>query len=170
MVRNKARIAAYQSRTPRMNLSTKDKRMSRLSLLPILMITVAGCGSELGARTIDLDISYYEESDYGDTDATGTVQIDTATGRVDVSIIDLDMLDGEVYEGWLAGGGESPISTGRFNTDADGNGSSTIALGDITLRTYARFLLTVEPEPDSDPGPDSRHNIGAEIPELPVEE
>jgi hypothetical protein len=132
-------------------------------------LALAGCGGDddgtpLGDRTVNLDLSYYSRSDYGPQDATGTAVIVTKTGQVDVTVQDLDMLDGEMYEGWLAGGGETPISTGKFNTDASGAGSSTIALGDITTNTYAFFLLTVEPEPDPTPDPDPRHSIGADIP------
>jgi hypothetical protein len=82
-----------------------------------------------------------------------------ATGQVDISVTGLPQLVDEVYEGWLAGGDEDPISTGRFTTDADGQGSSTIVLGDISDRTYERVVLTVEPDPDPSPAPDPRHSL-----------
>lgn len=129
------------------------------------LITLLGaCGSQLGEQMVEVPLSYDHGSNYGDQDATGLALIDTETGQVDITVEGLPMLTDEEYEGWLAGGGDTATSTAKFNTDADGNGSSSITLGDITLRTWDRVVLTVEPNPDPSSSPDSRHSIGGDIP------
>ncbi|MBW2529051.1 MAG: anti-sigma factor [Deltaproteobacteria bacterium] len=127
-------------------------------------LALAGCGSELGTDTYEVSLSCGEDCNHAPSQSgTGSATVDGQTGQVDITVQGLPMLTGEVYEGWLAGGDETPISTGRFNTDAQGAGSSTITLGDISSTTYERVVLTVEPEPDPDPAPDPRHSIGGDI-------
>ena len=127
-------------------------------------ILLAGCGSELGTETYAVSLSCGDDCNHAPSQSgAGSATVDGSTGRVDISVQGLPTLEGDVYEGWLAGGDEDPISTGRFNTDAQGAGSSSILLGDISDRTYERVVLTVEPEPDPDPGPDPRHSIGGDI-------
>ena len=137
----------------------------RVLLAVALLAGVASCGDEaLGTETRTLTLTCGEGCNHAESkDGKGTAVVDGSTGRVDITVEGLPRLTGEVYEGWLAGGGETALSTGRFNTDDDGNGSSTIVLGDISERTYARVVLTVEPEPDPSPAPDPRHSIGAEF-------
>ena len=135
--------------------------------LPLCVATLlfAACaGEELGERAIDMDLIYEDSTNWGPMDATGSATIDTVTGEVVITVQGLPALTEDEYEGWLAGGGEDPISTGKFNTDENGDGSSSITLGDISQDTYERVVLTVEPVPDPSPGPDSRHSIGGFIP------
>jgi hypothetical protein len=138
---------------------------------PLLVVLFLGaCGGDdgtaLGKRQITIPLSYSDDvgSNHGPKDATGTAIIDTVTGKVTITVSGLPKLDKDRYEGWLAGGGEDPISTAKFNTDDTGVGSSDITLGDISGRTYATVVLTVEPEPDPTPKPDPRHSIGGKIP------
>ena len=130
-------------------------------LLALVSILLLGCGSPVGEDTINLAIGEYEGLGGA---ATGTVIINPTSGQVDTTVADLPALTGEMYEGWLAGGGESPLSTGRFNTDENGVGSISVNVGDISTRSYTFFVLTIEPEPDPDPKPDPRHSIGADLP------
>ncbi len=130
-----------------------------------ISLSTAACSSDLGTGTFDVPLTYLDgESNHGPTDATGTAFIDADTGLVEIDVQGLPTLTGEVYEGWLAGGLETPVSTGRFNTDADGEGSSSIELGDITMDNFTKVVITVEPDPEDDPGPDPRHSIAGEIP------
>ena len=62
--------------------------------------------------------------------------------------------DGFAYEGWILLE-EGPVSTGTFTVDADGNLSQdefSIEDGDM-LAAATKFILTIEPSPDSDPAP-----------------
>ena len=62
--------------------------------------------------------------------------------------------DGFVYEGWILVEDE-PVSTGTFTVDADGRLSQDefpIEDGDM-LSSATKFILTIEPSPDSDPAP-----------------
>ncbi len=137
-------------------------RFSFFALLAGLL--AAGCGSELGDETYRVELSCGEDCNHEPSkNGTGVAVVNGGTGQVDITVQALPELEDEVYEGWLAGGGEDPISTGRFNTDAAGEGSSSIRLGDISDRSYERVVLTVEPEPDPSPAPDPRHSIGGPI-------
>lgn len=130
-----------------------------------LFLIDGGCGGEpLGIRTITVPMMYDGGSNWGPKDATGTAVIETAAGKVTITVKGLPKLDKEVYEGWLAGGGEGACTTGRFNTDDSGAGKSAITLGDLSERTFERVVLTVEPEPDPTTDPDDRHSIGGNIP------
>ena len=62
--------------------------------------------------------------------------------------------DGFVYEGWILTEG-GPVSTGTFSVDADGNLSQDeFAVDDAAMLSSAtKFILTIEPSPDSDPAP-----------------
>jgi hypothetical protein len=137
----------------------------RILLAIVFLAGVASCGDEsLGTETRTLNMTCGADCNHAESkDGKGTAVVVGSTGRVDITVEGLPKLTGEVYEGWLAGGGETAVSTGRFNTDDTGAGSSTIVLGDISERTYARVVLTVEPEPDPSPAPDPRHSIGAEF-------
>jgi hypothetical protein len=128
-----------------------------------LSLCLTGCGSELGSDSYQVALSYTGGSNHGPTDASGTAVINGGTGQVDIDVSGLPTLAGDVYEGWLAGGDEDPLSTGRFNTDANGTGSSSITLGDLSSRTFENVVITVEPEPDPTPAPDPRHSIEGPI-------
>jgi len=136
-------------------------RLAHLSFLATLLLT--GCGSSLGNETYEIALAYGEGSNHGPQDATGSATVSGGSGQVDIEVRGLPTLSAERYEGWLAGGGETALSTGCFNTDADGGGSSTIVLGDISGTSFEKVVITVEPEPDSDPGPDPRHSIEGPI-------
>ncbi len=131
--------------------------------LSLAVAVLGGCTSDLGDETLTVALAYGPSSNWGPTNASGTALVIPDTGQVDISVKDLPALTDERYEGWLAGGGETPISTGRFNTDMDGKGSSSLALGDIRDASYERVIITVEPEPDPTPKPDPRHSIEGEL-------
>ncbi len=130
----------------------------------VTTLALAGCGGELGDEVYSVDLDCVDDCNHTPSqDGMGTATVDGATGQVDIVVTGLPELVDEVYEGWLAGGDEDPISTGRFTTNADGEGSSAIVLGDISDRTYERVVLTVEPEPDPSPAPDPRHSLVGDI-------
>jgi len=137
-----------------------------ISTASFVALFAAACGSPLGtdpytASLICGDGCNHDPSAGG----MGTAFVDPVTGQVEIEVSGLPQLEGEVYEGWLAGGYvfNSPIATGRFNVDENGDGSSSIFLGDITEQTWDTVVLTVEPDPDPDPGPDPRHSIGGPL-------
>lgn len=137
-------------------------------LVALSLVVSAGCGTDsgstLGDRTIVVPLSYQGDSNWGPKDATGIATIQTNTGRVVFEVNGLPQLTEDRYEGWLAGGGETPIGTGKFDVDATGYGMSDVVLGDITQNTYSKAVLTVEPEPDPSLSPDDRHSIQGPFP------
>lgn len=57
------------------------------------------------------------------------------------------------YEGWVIVDG-SPVSTGTFSVDGDGNLSqSTFEVDNASLEAATMFVLSIEPVPDTDPAP-----------------
>jgi len=61
------------------------------------------------------------------------------------------------YEGWIIVNGE-PISTGKFNiTPAGVMAPSVFNVNKDDLADASTFVLTIEPQPDSDPSPASTH-------------
>ena len=68
-----------------------------------------------------------------------------------------DLGTGYVYEGWLLVDGE-PVSTGVFTVNSNGVLSKSTFMVDKTdLESAATFVLTIEPNPDSDPAPSNVH-------------
>ena len=78
-----------------------------------------------------------------------------APASLGLSFTGLESLgDGFVYEGWILTEG-GPVSTGTFSVDADGNLSQDeFTVDDAAMLSSAtKFILTIEPSPDSDPAP-----------------
>jgi hypothetical protein len=70
-----------------------------------------------------------------------------------------DLGAGYAYEGWIIVGGNA-ISTGTFTVDGSGNlSNSTFQLTKSDLDAATKFILTIEPSPDSDPAPASTHYL-----------
>ena len=64
--------------------------------------------------------------------------------------------DNTVYEGWLiSDDGNTKLSTGTLTVTADGSLSHTFTspTGENFIAKYDKVVITVEPVPDSDPGP-----------------
>ncbi len=78
---------------------------------------------------------------------------------VTLSFDNLAPLATEHYEGWLIVGG-SPVSTGKFVVadgggleDLQGNAISTFRIGNVDLDQTSTFVLSIEPEGDTDSVP-----------------
>lgn len=69
-----------------------------------------------------------------------------------------DLGTGYAYEGWIMVNG-TPVSTGTFTVDGNGKASKTSFVVDQTqLNSATKYILTIEPSPDSDPAP-SAHKL-----------
>lgn len=86
------------------------------------------------------------------------------TGMLTLAINGLGNLgSGYAYEGWILVDG-SPVTTGTFTVDDEGVLSQTtfeIDLADLEAAT--KFILTIEPSPDSDPDPASTHYLAGDF-------
>lgn len=68
-----------------------------------------------------------------------------------------------VYEGWIMVDG-SPVSTGTFSVDANGNLSKTaFTLTSDQVSKATAFILTIEPMPDADPAPSKVHILAGDV-------
>ncbi|MDH3269587.1 MAG: hypothetical protein OEM46_12125, partial [Ignavibacteria bacterium] len=77
------------------------------------------------------------------------------------------------YEGWIIvptipkSNGvveDLPVSTGTFTVDANGNLSQTdFEVNATSLANATTFVLTIEPNPDSDPDPSAVHILGGDF-------
>ncbi len=94
---------------------------------------------------------------------------DTDNPSVEMASFDLsldgleDLGSAYAYEGWIIVDG-SPVTTGVFTIDADGNASASnfeVAKSDLDAATA--FVLTIEPSPDNDPAPSAVHILAGDI-------
>ena len=70
---------------------------------------------------------------------------------------------GFVYEGWLIVDG-APVSAGRFMIGADGEPSrSSFAIQVSDISAVSTYVLTIEPNPDADPGPSPVHVLAGDF-------
>lgn len=67
--------------------------------------------------------------------------------------------DGYVYEGWILTDA-GPVSTGTFTVTAGRLSRSTFEVDQAALRSASKFVLTIEPSPDDDPGPAKTKYLG----------
>ncbi len=85
-------------------------------------------------------------------------------GNLSLNISNLEDLGSSFrYEGWLLVNG-SPVSTGTFSVNASGELSETsFSVPTTTLNTATKFILTIEPNPDSDPTPSAQKLIAGDF-------
>ena len=86
------------------------------------------------------------------------------TGTLSLSLTGLGNLgSGFAYEGWVLVNG-SPVSTGTFTVDDNGNMSrSSFEVMSSDLDAATKFVLTIEPSPDDDPAPSSVHYLAGDF-------
>lgn len=86
------------------------------------------------------------------------------TGMLTLNFSGLENLGSDyAYEGWILVDG-SPVSTGVFTVDDNGDLSQSsfeMSLSDLEAAT--KFILTIEPSPDSDPAPASTHYLAGDF-------
>ena len=71
-----------------------------------------------------------------------------------------DLGDNYIYEGWLIVN-EVPVSTDTFSVNSDGALSKTsFEVSSENLSSAVAFVLTIEPNPDTDPAPSDVHILG----------
>ncbi len=67
------------------------------------------------------------------------------------------------YEGWIMVNG-NPVTTGTFSVDGNGMLSRTsFPIEEGTLNDATAFILTIEPNPDSDPNPSDIHILAGDF-------
>lgn len=101
-----------------------------------------------------------------------TSSIDGQTLRISLSAVDA-LTNGFHYEGWAIIGG-NPVSTGKFNVDANGNlvdlSGSAIPNGDFNtgqdLSTATVVIITIEPDGDTDAVPADTKYLGGDVSSL----
>ncbi len=80
------------------------------------------------------------------------------------SFAGLDVLGADfVYEGWIIVDG-APVSTGRFNVDADGNPTTAApTMPAAMVDSATTFILTIEPAVGDDPAPSAVHVLAGDL-------
>jgi hypothetical protein len=74
-----------------------------------------------------------------------------------------DLGAGWVYEGWLIDNG-MPVSAGRFTVDGSGTPSATMFDALVSdIGNVSTYVLTIEPDPDSDPAPSATHLLAGDF-------
>ena len=120
---------------------------TQLSTITLLALSLAACGTDNAAT---------------DTGSAGTTPVEGVTLRW--SFEGLETLgDGYVYEGWIIVEG-APVSTGRFNLDANGAPElDAFELTDEQVSGAEAFVLSIEPEVGDDPAPAPTKVLGGDL-------
>ena len=138
-------------------------RITRLGIATLLVLALAVAvapAARANGGAVKIPLKYLASvSNWGPTSASGIGSVDVSDGEVIVTASGLPRLSAERYEGWLITGADL-VSVGRFNADASGVVQFRVILERLPARKYDLFLLTVEPEPDSDPKPSAQRTIG----------
>ena len=100
----------------------------------------------------------------GGTGTGGTGGTSSEMVTVNVSFEGLeDLGDDFVYEGWVIVDG-SPVSTGIFEIDEEGNPEpSSFEVPKEDIDEAERFVLTIEPAEDDDPAPSATKVLGGDV-------
>jgi len=144
-----------------------DRRLPLLLLSTLIAAALALLASPAlparanGVPTI-VTLSYLDGlSNWGPTDASGSVELIFAEGYVRLSADGLPVLEGERYQGWIVNSQTNDaISIGQFNTTLDGEIRYEGVLPPIADFGFDLFILTVEPDPDDAPQPSAQRSIG----------
>ena len=109
-------------------------------------------------RTIMLILAISTFLFFGCSKEDSPTQNPPTNGTLKLNISGLEDLGSSAkYEGWIIVNG-SPVSTGTFTVNAGGTLSQTEFEVDATnLSNATTFVLTIEPNPDSDPNPSQTH-------------
>jgi hypothetical protein len=140
--------------------------MRLIRLVPGLAVlaALAACGQDKGLGV------HEEDTPSGSAKLTvssravgGTCEL-CAQGRLTLNIQGLEDLGPQArYEGWIIVNG-SPVSTGLFSVDAEGEMSrKAFFVERADLAAAAAFVLTIEPVPDPDPAPSAVHLLGGDF-------
>ena len=132
--------------------------MSRIKVLTALLLA--------GLFALLIPLSLVLAQDASGTasvqDSDNTEYSNRLSDQLSIELVDLDALPPNMaYEGWLVSDdGSRKESTGILVTDANGAVSQTFAVmadgeptGENLFGAFDKFVVTVEPVPDSDPGP-----------------
>lgn len=86
------------------------------------------------------------------------------TSNLILSLLGLEDLGPDfIYEGWVLVDG-TPVSTGLFTVDGNGQLSSTsFEVPTAMLSAATKFILTIEPNPDPDPEPSAQKLIAGDF-------
>ena len=95
-------------------------------------------------------------------DDDGELQPATSTLTLNINGLD-DLGTGYEYEGWVIVSGNA-VSTGRFTVNASGVPSATAyEVNSDDLEAATKFVLTIEPNPDSDPTPSDQKYLAGDF-------
>ncbi len=98
--------------------------------------------------------------------ASGTAIVSVSLGELKLEAEELEHLATGQYEAWLVTEGmQQMVSMGRFNSDMLGQAKYDALREDLPARDYRYLLISVEPEPDSDPASSGTWAIGAIFPD-----
>ncbi len=133
-----------------------------LALAALLFGTGAASPARANGVPLRIPLSYLAGlSNWGPTDASGSVEMSFAEGIVKLDAHGLPQLNGQQYQLWLVKSATNKaFSLGTFNADASGAVSYAGKISGIDGYDYDLVQITVEPVPDPDPAPAAQRSIG----------
>lgn len=139
-----------------------------LSIFTILLLAVPVSANGAPKKIF---LNYLPEySNYGPTSASGVALISIGEAWVDLQAEGLPQLSGQLYEAWLVKAAtDEMFSLGKFNADVEGRVTYYHELDQIPETEYRYFVITVEPDPDSDPAAESKRSIAGVFPSVELQ-
>lgn len=119
--------------------------MTRTLTLSALALLIAGCAVEAPEGTTPDETP----------DAPSLTDLEVSFQGLEV------LAQGFVYEGWIIVDG-SPVTAGRFTVD-EADSSHVFELDADDVANAGAYVLTIEPEPDADPGPSAVHILAGDL-------
>ncbi|NQZ01196.1 MAG: hypothetical protein HRT45_11075, partial [Bdellovibrionales bacterium] len=136
------------------------KHIGKVATCTIFASLVSGCANGIGTSASDENTTLSNQK------------------VMDLSMQGIEPAVGQHYEGWVIGT-NGVFTTGRFNVTADNqvvavdrDGNALGSLGNTSSSEHAysdstgqelSFILTIEPNGDTDPGPSSVHYVGGDF-------
>jgi len=98
--------------------------------------------------------------------ASGSALVSVSLGELKLNVESLPHLTTGMYEAWLVTEDmQEMVSMGRFNSDMLGQARHEFVREDLPARDYRYLLISVEPQPDSDPDSSGVWAIGGVFPD-----
>ncbi len=140
--------------------------IARIALAAALVLSAFAFSAAQPARANGIPLLIKLEylnglSNWGPTDASGTLELALGEGYAKVNAIGLPKTAGQRYQGWLVNSqSNDAISIGTFNPGSDSSVAYRSVLPPTVNFGFDLFIITVEPDPDDAPQPTARRSIG----------
>jgi len=158
-----SQLTALQQSITSLSNATNTSDQSMSSTLLDLSNDIESIQNQLDTNTTAENVSNIEEQ-INVLSNHINVFLKNSKSNLTLNISGLEDLGNDyTYEGWLIVNG-SPVSAGIFNVDGTGKLSQTkFVLNSFDVVNATTYVLTIEPNPDTDPSPSAVHILAGDF-------